>query len=140
MSFIPGYGSLWHAVGMARREAPADAAWHAASAGVSYAFTMVNMAQPELLERVLRDHGEEVRGTAFVDGIVAAVVMRQEITPGAPVLRAFVDHRPRPDVAALWREIVGDPCHRALAREARDGVWQDGQVAEVYRSLPGGGE
>ncbi len=139
VSFIPGYGSLWHAVGMAKRETPGETARQAALAGVSYAFTMVNMARPEILERVLREHGGEVRGTAFGDGIVAAVVMRRQITPGAPVLRAFVDYRPPPESAAVWREIVGEPCRRALDRERQDGGWRDRQVTDVYRSLPGGG-
>ena len=140
VNFIPGYGSPWHAVGMARREAPGGVARHAALAGVSYALTMVNMAQPAILERVLRDHGEAVRGTAFVDGIVAAVVMRHEITPDAPVVVDFVDHRPEAETAAVWREMVADPCRRALDPNARHGEWLDRRVAQVYRSLPRGRE
>jgi hypothetical protein len=76
---------------------------------------MVNMSQPRILEALLRDRGETLRGTAWSDGLAAAVQVRGRITPGAPVLAGFLDHRPRPDVEALWDEMVRRPGRRALA-------------------------
>ncbi len=136
VNFIPGYGSLWHAVAMAEREAPDEAARHAAQAGVSYAFTMVNLAQPAILESALRDRGQQLRGTAFADGVAAAIVMRHELTPDVPALRRLAEHRPAAAAAKLWQEMVGDPCRRALDRESAGDDWRDREVAEVYRSLP----
>lgn len=136
VNFIPGYGSLWHAVQMAERESPHEMARHNTLAGVSYAFTMVNMSHPEILEGVLRSHGRELEGTAFADGVVAAVVMRHEITPGAPVLHELIHHRAGPKASAHWRDVVRQPCRRALGLDGGDGGWQDAQVTDVYRSLP----
>lgn len=134
VNFIPGYGSLQHAVEMAEREAPHAVAHDNALAGVSYAFTMVNMSHPVILEGVLATHGEALRSTAFASGLVAAVVMRHEITPDAPVLGGFIDHRPEARVAALWRDLVRDPCRRALASGAD--AYQALENAEIYRSMP----
>ena len=133
VNFIPGYGSLWHAVQMARRESPEETASHTL-AGISYAFTMVNMSQPEIMAGVLRDHGHELRGTSFTDGAVASILMRHEITPDAPVLRAFVDHQPAA-ASRQWNEMIRRPARRALGLDgAGDG--HNSQVAEVYRSVP----
>ncbi|MCP3963355.1 MAG: hypothetical protein GY719_36415 [bacterium] len=135
INFIPGYGSLRHAVQMARQESPHEMARDHTLAGVSYAFTMVNMSHPEILEALLREHGEELRDTTFADGVVASILMRQEITPGAPVLRSFIDHRPAGGVRRLWEDMVRRPCQRALdAGDADDS--NTTEVAEVYRSLP----
>ncbi len=114
VNFIPGYGSLRHVLGMARREAPGEEARHAALAGVACAFTMVNLAQPAILERMLRDLGEDGRErSAVADGVAAAIDMRHQITPDEPALCRLVRHRPAPALTDLWREMVGDPCRRA---------------------------
>ncbi len=141
VNFIPGYGSLRHAVDMAEREAPGETSRHAALAGLGYAFTMVNMAQPEILESPLRDDDVRFRGTAFSDGAVAAMAMRHRITPGAAALRRLAGHRPASRSAEPWREVFGDPCRRAIRGSGEAGpesaaVWRDREAAEVYRSLP----
>ncbi len=129
VNFIPGYGSLRHALAMARREAPGETAWSSAVAGIAYAFAMVNMAQPAILEGAL--HDRELRGSAFADGVAAAIAMRQAITPAAPALRRLADHRPGSGTARQWREVVGDPCRRVL-----DGAGgAERPEIEVYRSL-----
>lgn len=115
IQFVPGWGSVWNAVGMAEREAPEGLARDNALAGLAYAFAMVNMAAPRILEALLRDRGETLRDTAWSDGLAAAVQVRRRITPGAPVLERFLDHAPQPDVEALWDEMVRRPCRRALA-------------------------
>jgi hypothetical protein len=115
VQFVPGWGTVGNAVAMAQREAPHELARHNALAGLAYAFAMVNMSQPRILEALLRDRGETLRGTAWSDGLAAAVQVRGRITPGAPVLAGFLDHRPRPDVEALWDEMVRRPGRRALA-------------------------
>ncbi len=138
VNFIPGYGSLWRAIGMVERESLHQLARDNALAGVSYAFTMVNMSHPAILERVLSDHGAALSGTPFVDGLVAAVLMRQEITPNAAVLRDFIDYQPAPKMAATWLTLVGRPCRRALGLDA-SGNEEPTEVAEVYRALPRSG-
>ncbi len=134
INFMPGYGSLWRAVQMSQRESPHEMAQQNALAGVSYAFTMVNMSHPKILENVLRHHGEEIQGSTFADGVVASVVMRNEITPDAPVLRTFVDHRPESESSVIWKQIVGLPCRKALGWDGSDLATVE--MPGIYRALP----
>ena len=140
VNFIPGYGSLRHALLMARRESPDEQALANALAGVSYAFTMVNMSHPGILESLLRDHGPELRTTAFEEGVVASILMRHEITPEAGVLRSFIEHEPDPGARRHWQEMVREPAERALeGLEPFEGR-SESAATEVYRSLyPQGG-
>lgn len=138
--FVPGYGTLWRAVQVAIREAPHEMARKNALAGVSFAFTMVNMSHPEILERALCRHGDEILGSTFADGVVAAVVMRNEITPRATVLEAFVEHEPRPEARAIWQQVVRLPCRQALGQNGLDPARNE--LPGVYRALshgPGAG-
>lgn len=135
VNFVPGLGSVWHAVEMAERESPHELAKDNALAGLSYAFTMVNMSEPRIMESLIADRGEALRATAWSDGLAAAVQVRSEITPGAPVLRRFLEHRPRRRCAELWREMVAEPARRAVAGEARAGR---GDL--LYAALARGGE
>jgi len=136
VNFVPGYSSISHAIQMAGREAPEETAHHHALAGVAYAFILVNMADPGILEDLLRRQGDALRGSAFVDGLVASVVMRQEITPDATVLREFLAYRPASRWTDLWDETVRIPCQRALTEQdpARRTL-SDGQAGEIYQSL-----
>ncbi|MEM7355825.1 MAG: hypothetical protein AAF657_33725 [Acidobacteriota bacterium] len=131
VNFIPGYGSLWQAVRMAERESPHAAAYDDALAGVAYAFAMVNMSHPGILERVLHAHGETLRGTPFAEGIVASVVMRHEITPGAPVLDRFIGHQPMNGTGKLWDDVVRRPCREALGLDGGEPM----RLADLYRAM-----
>ncbi|MCP4657113.1 MAG: hypothetical protein GY856_17025 [bacterium] len=136
-NFVPGYSSTWHAVQMAKRESPDETAHHYALAGVAYAFILVNMADPGILEELLGRHGDALRGGAFVDGLVASVVMRKEITPDAPVLREFLAYRPAARLTDLWDETVRIPCQKALTQRdpARRRTLSEGEAGEIYQSL-----
>ncbi len=128
VSFVPGYSSIWPAIRMSQRESPHDLARHHSLAGVSYAFALVNMSDPAILESLLGHHGGELRGTAFADGLAASLSMRQEITPDAAVLRDFIAHRPAGSVEPLWQEMVRRPCVQGARR-------REGAVAGLYSSL-----
>ncbi len=134
INFVPGYGSLWRAVQMSQNESPHKMARQNTLAGVSYAFTMVNMSHPKILEKVLFDHGADIGGTTFVDGVVAAVVMRNQITPHAPVLRAFVNHQPEPKTAEIWQQVVQLPGREALGLDGSDPAAVE--MPGIYRSMP----
>lgn len=117
IQFLPGYGSVRHAVRMAEREAPHELAREKSLVGLGWAFTLVNLNEPRILEAVLRHHGEEIRGGAFAEGLVGSVVMRHDTTPGAPFIPRFFRHRPssrEPRLVELWEEIVRRPLERAL--------------------------
>ena len=137
VNFIPGYGSLWHAVEMSERESPHPTARRSALAGVAYAFTMVNMSHPAIVERALRDHGQKFRDTSFADGTAAALWMRQEITPDAPVLRRLAEHRPEGETLELWEAMIRRPCRQALGLEDAAVASESPGGADLYRRLPG---
>jgi hypothetical protein len=52
--FVPGYGSIWHAVGMIRQAVPNRLAWLNAIAGLAWGVTMVNIRQPQIVANLLR--------------------------------------------------------------------------------------
>jgi hypothetical protein len=58
--FVPGYGSIWHAVRMIRQAVPNDRAWLNAIAGLAWAVTMVNIRHPQIVANLLRYHGTQL--------------------------------------------------------------------------------
>lgn len=125
VNLLPGYGSFWHGVEMTRREAPDELGRTNALAGISYAFAMVNMAHPEVVESVLAQRGEELRATSFPNGVAEAVRVRALITPGAKEIERFVGHGGDETVAHLWREMVHDPCREALRGKGSGSLYQN---------------
>ncbi len=131
VSFVPGYGSLGQALAMVAEESPAGTQTAAALAGVGYAFTLVNLRTPQVLEEALLCHGEDQLAQGpFHEGLLASLVMRQQITPEDSDLAAFLDHQPADAArAALWQRAVRQPGQRALAGQL--------QLADRYATLAG---
>ncbi len=121
VNLLPGYGSFWHGVEMTRREAPHELGETNALAGIAYAFAMVNMTRPEVMESVLAQRGEELRGTSFVDAVAAAVQVRASITPGASEIEGFVGYECDETLSHLWKEMIHDPCQEALSPSGDQG-------------------
>ncbi len=143
VSFLPGYGSIAHAIAMARREAPHVLARRHAVSGVAYAVALVNLPYPGVVEHLLRALGESLRDGAFTEGLVSSIVMRRTTTPGDPGLEIFLRHRPDPAdtrLAGLWRELISDPLKVALHElESGERAATRGQ-GEVYRAITDPGE
>jgi hypothetical protein len=84
---IPGALSAWRAI---LREAPDETARLNMKAGLSWAFTIVNVRQPEILSRFAETNTSLVEeDDAFADGMVSALVMALDTVPNNPLLDTF---------------------------------------------------
>ena len=117
-NFIPGWDTPWRAVAMCRQEPPHDLGRRNAVAGFAWAVTLVNMRFPVIMETLLKYHGEDfLQDDAFANGVLSSLVMRYDISPDDPTIRAFHQYRPAdPKLAQLWDRLVKTPCDLALNR------------------------
>ncbi len=136
INFVPGYGSIGHALDMARRQAPDEGARRHAVAGVAYAVALVNLSHPGIVEHLLRSRGESLRDGAFTEGLISSIVMRLTTTPDDPGLATFLHHRPADaHLAGLWHALITEPLQEAMGGfESGEGSAED-ERGEVYRAL-----
>jgi hypothetical protein len=87
-------------------------------AGLTWATTVVDIRQPRIMENALKYYGEVVSKTpAFTNGVMSTLIMGSDITPGDHYIRQFLDYKPSdPEVAELWKRLVGDPANDAVQR------------------------
>ncbi len=134
---VPGYGSAWHAVWMSRRESPHRLARDNTLAGITYALTVINMEQPQIMECLLRSHGRELeREPAFVNAVTAAAVLTQATAPDTPILREFYEHRVADRGRGLterWRRLIREPMKRALG-DVYPALERHQRIGEAFRS------
>ena len=134
--FVPGLLSPWLAVG---REAPDELALLNMTAGLAWATTIVNVRQPEIIESFLKNQSEQVaRDTAFTNGVMSALVMGIDITPGDVYIARFLEYRPGqsdPRVAGLWDGLVGRPAREAVYR-VHPVLEKHERLGEVFRYHP----
>lgn len=141
-NFLPFNSSPWRAVEMTQREPPHEIGRLNALAGLVWAITLVNIRQPEILETLLRHHGNKLsQGNALSNGVSSAIMIWRDSTGDDSCLAAFWQHRPEPsdpDFNKLWTEQVLHSGQNALQRfypviKAHDCL---GEVFR-YQSLPG---
>jgi hypothetical protein len=90
--FIPRLFSMWSDVD---HEAATEPDRLSVLAGLTWAFTLVNMRHPEIVETALQSHDNDSwLGKAFSNGICSCFVMRTDTTPDEPFVLAFYRHRP----------------------------------------------
>jgi hypothetical protein len=134
--FVPGYGSIWHAVGMIRQAVPNDRAWLNAIAGLAWAVTMVNIRHPQIMANLLRHHGAKLAAEdGFANGVASAIMMRYDTTPDAPFILPFYQFQPDPTppgLVQLWNSQVRLPTHVAL-HEYYPVLKQHRHLGEIFR-------
>jgi hypothetical protein len=115
--FVPGLASPWRA---AEREAPHELGRLNMTAGLSWAKTIVNIRQPEIMENFLRYQGDQLSDTrAFTNGLMSSLIMGYDITPGDVYITRFLQYRPDPSDARLvelWNNLVSRPANDAVLR------------------------
>lgn len=134
--FLPGYGSVWHALRTIRAEAGSERARQGALSGLAWAVTMVNIRHPGVLTLLLqRLDTTAADRAAFENGVASSLIMRQATTPGAPFIRSFYESVPGGAGAVAtdrWPTWVRTPAERALL------IWQpaireSGALGEIFR-------
>jgi len=128
-------GYYWHGVGRAIYFAPrnflpcsridwagvGDAVPHEAGrvnliSGLAWATTLVNMRQPAIMAHLIQQNRELLaHSEAFSNGVASSIVMREDTTPDASLLRDFCAFRSETD-QRLWDRLIGRPCRDSVSR------------------------
>ncbi len=115
--FVPGLLSPWRA---AEQEPPHELGRLNMLAGLTWAKTIVNIRQPEIMENFLRYYGHQLSDTqAFTDGLMLTLIMGYDTTPGDIYITRFLQHQPDPSdprMVELWNNLVSHPANNALLR------------------------
>jgi len=136
-NMMPGLDSPWPVLAMIEEEAPHETARRNMVSGMAWAMTLVNMLTPGIMEAFLKENGEKFSvDDAFTEGVASAIVMRQDTTPGASFIGAFLRHRPSDEkTAALWSRLIVAPATKALERYHRV-LEENRRLDEVFRYQP----
>ncbi|MEQ1948613.1 MAG: hypothetical protein ABL995_15590 [Bryobacteraceae bacterium] len=132
MYMLPGL-SAWDA---ADNEPPNEIACLNARAGVAWAFTIVNIRQPEIASRFLRSKGDRIAGNdAYTNGVFSTSIMAGDMVPGHQYVSAFGRYLPdsadQPAVAA-WQKHIGTGVE-AKVNEYRESLRRHKKLGEVFR-------
>ena len=97
----------------AEMEAPNERAFKILKAGISWPTNIVNMRHPEVFEDLIVRRGaqEEFEGT-IRHGVAASTTMAMDITPGHPLVKTYLDYRPKSTDSKV-QEPVGKAGSRA---------------------------
>jgi hypothetical protein len=132
MYMLPGF-SPWHAASV---EPPNETAKRNARAGVAWAFTIVNIRQPEITSNFLAQRAEEIEGNdAFTDGVYSTLIMAGEMVPGHRYVTGYSRYKPDAKNAAAvsaWNQWVGTDCE-ARINFYRQTLKSHGKLGEVFR-------
>jgi hypothetical protein len=138
---LPWSGAAGRAFGKASGEPPDESGRRNATAGLSWALTLVNIRHPEILADVLWRHGREISSAAaFANGVASAVLIWYDAVGHDRHLANFLGYRPdgsRPGLPALWRDLVIAPCETAL-RQIYPQLRRSGGLAALFRCPPSG--
>lgn len=131
--FVPGLLSPWLAI---ERDAPHELALLNMIAGLAWATAIVNVRQPKIMENFLKYHGEDVaRSPAFSNGVMSALIMGTDITPGDVYITRFLQYKPDARdqrTAELWNNLVGRPGNLAV-RHYHPVLKKHSRLGEVFR-------
>ena len=134
--FVPGYGSIWHAVRMIQQVVPNNRAWHNAIAGLAWGVTMVNIRHPQIVANLLRYHGARLAADdSFANGVASSIMIRYDTTPNASFITSYCQYQPDPTDQRLvqhWYSQVQQPCTVSL-REYYPVLKQSNRLGEMFR-------
>jgi hypothetical protein len=136
--FLSGFRQTWEG---SQQEPPHSLGKANAAAGLAWALTLVNIRHPEILEDILRRHGDRLtRSDAFSNGVCSAVMIWHDIVPADRFLSAFCQYRPAASdfkMMNLWNQHVTSACDDALRRYYIV-VKRHNRLGELFRyvSLP----
>jgi hypothetical protein len=107
MYMLPGL-SPWDAADNEPLDEPAR---RNARAGVAWAFTIVNVRQPEIAANFLRHNGDRIADNdAYTDGVFSTLIMAGDMVPNHQYVSAFGRYRPDasdPAKVDAWTKHIG---------------------------------
>lgn len=134
-AFFPGVRLLDGVLRRAQEEPPHRLGRRNATAGAVWAFTLVNMREPRIMEELLSKDGSRIPDQqAFENGVQSSLVIWRDCAEHDPFLRSFRAHTPNasdPNAARLWRQYIS-PLDRNAA-DAYQQVADQGRIGELFR-------
>lgn len=104
----------------AHQEAPDRRVLDILKSGLSWPANIVNMRTPQVFLAFLRRYGtDEGNHAAIINGVAASTTMAVDITPGHPVVEAYLDYVPETsdhEMRRLWEMLVHEPVQNAVKR------------------------
>jgi hypothetical protein len=132
MYMIPGM-SVWDA---ADTEPPNEIACLNARAGATWAFTIVNIRQPEIAANFLRTKGDRIAGNdAYTNGVFSTMIMAGDMVPGHQYVSAFGRYQPDStdqDAVKAWHKHIGSNVE-ARVNQYRETLRKHDKLGEVFR-------
>jgi hypothetical protein len=138
INFIPAGDPTWRPFEMALRETPDPTALLDLFAGLGWAFTMVDIQDPEIVaRRVVGPHRDALSRTdAFSYGVATSLAMRADTTPGAALVEGYLGYRPGGGAGAAWEALVVRPAEAFLEREVPR-LRSEARLGELFHYRPG---
>ena len=144
--------NFWHGVGRSvffnallpgtsvfesvRTEAPHELALLNATAGIAWAYILVNIKQPEILLHLVSTQSKLLSSNrAFTNGVISTVLMADDTLPGDPYTAALSAWRPPCACSGLtetWNRLVANPLHTAN-RDYLPVLRRRHRLADVFR-------
>jgi hypothetical protein len=140
-NFLPCSSSPWRAIEMAGQEPPHELGRLNALAGLGWAVNLVNIRQPEIIETVLKLHGDRLsESDAFSNGVMSSIMIWRDSTRHDLYITRLCQYQPDtsdPHLVERWNRILKGPCEAAL-QHYYDVLKQSNRIGEVFRyqSLP----
>ena len=138
-NFLPGAISRFRGVEMTRQESPHELARLNTLAGLIWALTLVNIRQPEIMQSLLKHHGDRLsESDAFSNGLSSSIIIWRDATQNDDYIARLCQYQPSdPTLGELWDSLIKRPCENALQNYY--GVLKKHNfIGEVFRyqSLP----
>ena len=132
MYMLPGF-SAWHA---AEIEPPNESARRNTRSGVAWAFTIINVRQPEIACDFVTHHADDIAvDEAFMNGVYSSLIMAGETVPGHRFVTGYLRHKPdpkNPDAVAAWKSGIG-PDPEGRVNSYRETLKVHGKLGEIFR-------
>jgi hypothetical protein len=132
-AFFPGARLLDTVLRRAQEEPPHALGCRNATAGAAWAFTLVNMREPRIMEEFLSQDGSRIPDQqAFENGVQSSLVIWRDCAEHDPYLRAFREHTPDasdPNALRLWQYV--SPLDRNTAH-AYQRIADQGRMGELF--------
>lgn len=126
--FLPHLFSMWNDVDVEARTEPERMS---VRAGLTWAFTLVNMRHPLIVESAVRTYARDsALAQAFSNGVSSCIVMRSDTTPNETFVSNFYEHRPNPQDRELMRA-----WQRRISGPAQAGVYTYHPALSEHRAL-----